>query len=39
MFLNVPTHEVISRHSRRIIKDSKYVFVAGTNLLPQNITF
>lgn len=33
MFLNVPTHEVISRHSRRIIKDSKYLFVAGTNLL------
>ncbi|MUV37169.1 hypothetical protein JNUCC1_00975 [Lentibacillus sp. JNUCC-1] len=39
MFFNIPTHEIISRHSRRIIKESNYSFVAGTNLLSskQNI--
>ncbi|PEU60001.1 capsular biosynthesis protein [Priestia megaterium] len=33
MFFSVPTHEVISRHSRRILDSSNYSFVAGTNLL------
>lgn len=33
MFFSIPTHEIISRHSRRIIKGSNYSFVAGTNLL------
>lgn len=33
MFFNVPTHEIISRHSRRIINNSDYSIVSGTNLL------
>lgn len=33
MFLSVPTHEKIGRHSRKIINKSQYSFVAGTNLL------
>lgn len=33
MVLNIPTHERISRHSRRIIQDSAFSVVAGTNLL------
>lgn len=33
MFFRVPTHERISRHSHRIINDSIYSFVAGTNIL------
>lgn len=33
MFLNIPTHEKISRYGKKIIKDSDYSFVAGTNLL------
>jgi len=33
MFFTVPTHEKISRHSHRIIKESDHLLVAGTNLL------
>ena len=33
MLMRVPTHEIISRWSRRIIKESDYTFVAGTNIL------
>lgn len=33
MFLRVPTHEVISRRSHRLVKESDYSFVAGTNIL------
>lgn len=33
MFINLPTHERISRYSHKIIKESCYSFVAGTNLL------
>ncbi|MBZ5202039.1 polysaccharide pyruvyl transferase family protein [Planomicrobium chinense] len=33
MFVNLPTHEKLSRYSRRIIKNSNFSFVAGTNLL------
>lgn len=33
MFLRVPTHEVISRRSHRIVNESDYAFVAGTNIL------
>lgn len=39
MFLSVPTHEVISRYSRRIINKSLYSFVAGTNLLTSKFHF
>lgn len=39
MFFHVPTHEVISRHSRRIINESDYSFVAGTNLLTSKFHF
>lgn len=37
MFYNIPTHEVISRHSRRIINNSDYSFVTGTNLLSSKL--
>lgn len=33
MFLRVPTHEVISRRSHRLVNESDYSFVAGTNIL------
>lgn len=33
MYINIPTHEKISRYSRRIINQSSLSFVAGTNLL------
>lgn len=33
MFYHVPTHEIISRHSRRLIRMSNFSFVGGTNLL------
>lgn len=32
-FLNVSTHEKLGRYSHKILKDSQYSFVAGTNLL------
>lgn len=39
MFVTAPTHEVIAEHSRKMIAQSEYAFVAGTNLLnsSQNI--
>lgn len=39
MFLKVPTHEYLNRQSHRIIKQSSYKFVAGTNLLNSNYHF
>ncbi|PYF03254.1 polysaccharide pyruvyl transferase family protein [Ureibacillus chungkukjangi] len=33
MYIKLPTHERISRYSHRIINDSNFSFVAGTNLL------
>ena len=33
MFFNIPTHEIIGKYSRNLIKDSNFSFVAGTNLL------
>lgn len=39
MFLKVPTHEYLGRLSRRIIKQSDFKFVAGTNLLNSKYKF
>lgn len=36
MFFNIPTHERIGRQSYKLLKQSKYSFVAGTNLLSSN---
>ncbi|WP_099811408.1 polysaccharide pyruvyl transferase family protein [Streptococcus suis] len=33
MFFQVPTHTPVGRYGRRLIKESKHSFVAGTNLL------
>ncbi|WP_026572830.1 polysaccharide pyruvyl transferase family protein [Bacillus sp. UNC438CL73TsuS30] len=33
MFVKLPTHEKISRYGKRIINNSNFSFVAGTNLL------
>lgn len=38
-FNRVPTHEIIGRRSIRLIKESDYTFVAGTNLLTSNYRF
>ncbi|MDP7978344.1 polysaccharide pyruvyl transferase family protein [Bacillus sp. WLY-B-L8] len=36
-FINMPTHDVIGKHSYNFLKQSDYAFVGGTNLLSSNM--
>ena len=36
-FVNIQTHDVIGKSSYKLLKDSDYKFVAGTNLLSSNM--